>query len=171
VADEIKSFLTDPSEYSNLTEQLTGQPLGDKQAFKMQNNQVEVVPIDITSSAGEGPSRSAWASVRTLESQGVVNDFTLNTDDGEQENNIEADAKTMDTIMTNYIVDVFLVFKTVDNTTESSSASNQAAQEANADIDQANVRGGRAAEQPEPYEETETDDGDPLDEDGFIKPL
>ncbi|MHA2067216.1 MAG: hypothetical protein ACXABY_22840, partial [Candidatus Thorarchaeota archaeon] len=156
VAEEIQRFLTNPSEFSALTEELMGQPMGDKEAFKMPTPNVIITPVDITSAAGTGPSRSAWTSVRLLESQGVIATETVQllTDEGQQTTDIPVgDAETLDRLMTDYILDIFLTFQTVDETKEPGVSNNQATQEINEDIEQANIRGGRAVGQPEPYSE------------------
>ena len=147
MATEIKRFLSNPSMYSSLTESILGQPTEDKPAFTIPGEQIEIKAVDINTDAGEGPSRSAWASVRLLQTQGIgatTEAMELFTSyNVSQTTDIEVSALTLDALMTDYILDMFITYEEIDSSLEPGNSLDQATQQVNAAIAEANARGGR----------------------------
>jgi len=165
----IRRFMTAPERFTTLNSKIIGD--ADVQNnFKVNLSDVELVQVDIDNDTMT-PSADAWNLVRLIRRSGVPGRPSLNTEGDlslfdlqDERANQDASGETadsLDNILMTYIIDAWVVFEPVEETTEVSLEENQAAQEGNAEVAAAQTAS-RNAETLSGFE------GDPFGADGEI---
>lgn len=137
-ASTIKDYLVSPTKFSTLGDkQIPDEEYKDN--FKLNNDQIsepnssEDAIVDIDEDT-RSPSAAAWNLVRLIQREGTGNSSNLNN---ESDTPILND-NTLDTILMKNVIDAFVVFQPVEESVKDSSQENQAAQEANEEVQSAN---------------------------------
>lgn len=116
VADEIKKWLSNPQDFDTLNQSIIGENI--KEGFEIPESQIAAPRlINIDDDGVESPSKAAWSLVRLMQENKKHGSF------------LSDPSTELDTLLFDHIIDAFITFEEVDNTTQITDGISQGAQE------------------------------------------
>lgn len=156
-APSLRRYLISPEKFSTLNSKIIGDTAVSDN-FKVNESDVRLRIIDIDNGTNT-PSADAWNLVRLIRRSGVPGSSSLDSEGFVSAADAGISGFALDDILQEYIIDAWVVFEPVQETTELSSQENQASQEGNAKIEEAQKASRNA-------ETLSGNEGDPLGPDG-----
>jgi hypothetical protein len=120
LANGIKRLLSNPEQYSTLSEELTGKPMKGQEGFKIPEEDIKIEAVDISGDGIKSPSRTAWSVVRLM-IQDQYGGTSAVQDDAQEDaqesgDNIEESVRKnieLAHVLSRHVIDVFVTFETI----------------------------------------------------------